>query len=112
MGQLPRPWTAGDITRTARLVDAQGCPAGASRLRQFMAWRLRAPAVSLAFCEELPLIAVPERILNATSTRRVHYCLDDGSHRALMLALAGVDVVRAYLGHRQSEPVRLAPSQG
>lgn len=102
MGGLPLTWTAGPITDTARLVEERGCPTNAARLRQLVAWRRRAPAAALAFCEALPLIAVREGILNETLREKVTYCLDDGSHRALILALAGVDVVRTYVGQRAS----------
>ncbi len=97
MGGLPLAATDGSPVETARYIRDNGIPSGASRMRAFAdAARSDTSGVE-GICRALPLIAMEYSRLFKSHSQRLLWGLDDGSHRAVILALisqrADVDVL-------------------
>jgi hypothetical protein len=87
MGGLPSTATGGSATETAEHILEKGVPQGASRLRALVERARRDPHGTERVCRALPLIAVEYGVLFGTKRRLMPWALDDGSHRAVVLAL-------------------------
>jgi hypothetical protein len=87
MGGLPFAATRGSAAETARHITENGVPPGASRLRTLVAAARSDPAGIEQVCRALPLIAVEYGMLFRARRRVMPWALDDGSHRAVVLAL-------------------------
>lgn len=94
MGGLPSAATRGSAAETARSILENGMPQGASRLRALVEAARRDPPGIERVCRALPLIAVEYSMLFGDKRRLMPWALDDGSHRAVVLALisASMDV--------------------
>lgn len=94
MGGLPSAATRGSAAETARSILENGIPQGASRLRALVEAARRDPPGIERVCRALPLIAVEYSMLFGDKRRLMPWALDDGSHRAVVLALisASMDV--------------------
>jgi hypothetical protein len=87
MGGLPLAATHGSPVETARYIRDNGVPDSASRMRMFVdAARSDASGVE-GICRALPLIAMEHSRLFKSHSHRLPWGLDDGSHRAVILAL-------------------------
>lgn len=87
MGGLPFAATRGSAAEVARHILENGIPQRAARLRAFVeAARRDSPGIERV-CRALPLIAVEYGMLFGAKRRLVPWALDDGSHRAVVLAL-------------------------
>ncbi len=87
MGGLPAAATRGSAAETARHILESGIPQGASRLRALVEAARRDPPGIERVCRVLPLIAVEYGMLFGAKRRLMPWALDDGSHRAVALAL-------------------------
>lgn len=87
MGGLPSAATRGSATETARHILENGIPQGASRLRALVEAARRDPSGIERVCRALPLIAFEYGMLFGAKHRPTPWALDDGSHRAVVLAL-------------------------
>ena len=87
MGGLPSAATQGSAAETARHILENGIPKGASRLRALVEAARRDPPGIERVCRALPLIAFEYGMLFGTKHRPTPWALDDGSHRAVVLAL-------------------------
>jgi hypothetical protein len=87
MGGLPSAATCGSAVETARHILENGIPPGASRLRALVEAARRDPPGIERVCRALPLIAVEYDVLFGAKRRLIPWALDDGSHRAVVLAL-------------------------
>lgn len=98
MGGLPSAATRGSAAATAQHILENGIPQGASRLRALVEAARRDPPGIERVCRALPLIAVEYGVLFGAKRRHMPWALDDGSHRAVVLALISarmdVDVLR------------------
>jgi len=87
MGGLPLAATDGSPVETARYIRDNGVPNSASRMRMFAdAARTDASGVE-GICRALPLIVMEYSRLFKSHSQRPLWGLDDGSHRAVILAL-------------------------
>jgi hypothetical protein len=98
MGGLPCQWTdVGNVVDVAARVNVYGVPAAATRLEQMWTWARHHRAQALSWLRRLPLIAIPEFHARAwISTSPL--TLDDGSHRAVVLALLGEVSAPCWVG--------------
>ena len=87
MGGLPSAATQGSAAETARHILQNGIPQGASRLRTLVEAARRDPPGIERVCRALPLIALEYSMLFGAKRRPTPWALDDGSHRAVVLAL-------------------------
>ena len=95
MGGLPADWTKGSVLDTAQLIRTHGCPRTAERLAHLIA---AIDTTNLHELEDVPLLACPSGELFPTNPRRVPWTLDDGSHRAVLLALHGRTTIHTWIG--------------
>jgi hypothetical protein len=87
MGGLPSAATRGSAAETARHILENGIPQRASRLRPLIEAAKCDPPGIERVCRALPLIAVEYGMLFGAKRRLMPWALDDGSHRAVALAL-------------------------
>jgi hypothetical protein len=87
MGGLPPAATRGSAAETARHILEKGIPQGAPRLRAFVEAARSDPLGIERVCRALPLIAVEYGMLFGAQRGLMPWALDDGSHRAVVLAL-------------------------
>jgi hypothetical protein len=87
MGGLPSAATRGSPVETARYIRDNGLPEGASRLRIFVDAARSDASGCEKICRALPLIVMEHSRLFKTHSQRLPWGLDDGSHRAVVLAL-------------------------
>lgn len=87
MGGLPLALTHGSVVDTARRIQDEGIPKNARRLRALVDAAERDPVGIERVCRALPLIAVEYSVLREEHPHSVTWVLDDGSHRAAVLAL-------------------------
>jgi hypothetical protein len=87
MGGLPFAATRGSAAETAQYIRKNGIPQGASRLRALVETARRDPPGIERVCRALPLIAVKYGVLFSGKRAPMPWALDDGSHRAVVLAL-------------------------
>jgi hypothetical protein len=100
MGGLPRRWTdAGSVVDLAAQVRAHGVPPRAYRLDEMWTWARLHRAEALVWLRRLPLIAIPEFHPRVPVTP-APLTLDDGSHRAVVLALLGEVSAPCWVGHQ------------
>ena len=100
MGGLPDSWCQGSIAETAEFVRRQGVPESATRLQQLVSLQQQVDRDELVqWLSNVPLLVVPETLLHQ---RPLHptaiWAVDDGSHRAIVLALLDVESVVALVG--------------
>jgi len=87
MGGLPSAATRGSAAEAAWHILESGIPQKASRLRTLVeAARRDSPGIERV-CRALPLIAVEYGMLFGAKCPLMPWALDDGSHRAVVLAL-------------------------
>jgi hypothetical protein len=87
MGGLPSAATRGSAAETARYILENGIPQRASRLRTLVEAARRDSHSIERVCRALPLIAVEYSMLFGVKRQLMPWALDDGSHRAVVLAL-------------------------
>jgi hypothetical protein len=87
MGGLPFAATCGSAAETARHILEKGIPPGAPRLRALAEAARSDPPGIERVCRALPLIAVDYGVLFGAQRQLMPWALDDGSHRAVVLAL-------------------------
>lgn len=110
MGGLSREWTdTGSVVDVAARVRANGVPAGADRLEELWTWARKQPTQALIWLRRLPLIVLPEFHARAPMPA-APLTLDDGSHRAVVLALLGEATASCWVGDNPSPGGRLDPS--
>jgi hypothetical protein len=105
MGGLPSAVTCGSALDTARRIRESGMPKRARRLRALVEAARTDPVGIERVCRALPLIAVEYDRLFQAHCRSIPWALDDGSHRAVVLALISARTnVDVLIGMRQGEP--------
>jgi hypothetical protein len=87
MGGLPSDATRGSVVETAQYIRENGLPKGADRLRRLIDAAKRDASGVEQICRALPLIALDHGRLFTARSQRTRWALDDGSHRAVLLAL-------------------------
>jgi hypothetical protein len=87
MGGLPSAATGGSAVDTAHYIWDNGIPRAAERLRTFAETVRHDAAGAERICRALPMIAVERNVLFAAAPGRPPLALDDGSHRAVILAM-------------------------
>jgi hypothetical protein len=87
MGGLSSAATRGSAVETARHILESGLPQRARRLRSLVDVATSDPAGIERVCRALPLVAVEYGVLFEAQRRSLPWALDDGSHRAVVLAL-------------------------
>ena len=97
MGGLSPTATSGSAIDTARYIIDNGMPQDSRRLRAFVAAARDDPSGIERVCRTLPLIAVEYGMVRKEHGQSTPWVLDDGSHRAVVLACISphveVDVV-------------------
>lgn len=98
MGGLPRAWTdGGSVADTAHIVAARGVPNSALRLDRMWEWARTHRAQAPHWLTSLPLIALPEYHARAPLPA-MPLTLEDGSHRAVVLAMLGIASALCWVG--------------
>ena len=87
MGGLPDAATRGSAVDAARYVKDKGIPPGATRLGALVKAARGDPVGIEQVCRALPLITIERALFSDPSFHRTSWILDDGSHRAVTLAL-------------------------
>ena len=105
MGGLPSIATRGSVIDTADYILKCGIPTSADRLRPLVDAARSDPNGIERVCRALPLIAVDYGMLRQDINRSAPWALDDGSHRAIALALispqSNIDIL---VGTREELP--------
>ena len=101
MGGLPSGATEGSAVDTANYIRQNGIPQAAERLRMFAEAARRDAGGAERICRALPMIAVERGVLFEASPGGPPLALDDGSHRAVVLAMISSRAdVEVLLGER------------
>jgi len=100
MGGLPLPWCAGSVDDVAARLAAGRVPASASRLVAMLsATGDLARHEAISWLTFLPLLVVPDALLHDHLPHPGSpWALDDGCHRAVLLALLAVGSVSVLVG--------------
>jgi hypothetical protein len=105
MGGLPSAATEGSAVDTADYIRENGIPQAAGRLRMFAETARDDAAGAERICRFLPMIAVERSVLFKAAPGGPLLALDDGSHRAVVLAMISPRAdVEVLVGTRPKSP--------